>query len=94
MMKVKIDKARVRVSAKYHVEGSVLAQTIQAEGQGVETHLEIESPDPPEKVAGVIRNAENGCYTIQTIKHPTPVQTTAALNGQPLDWEVYQKRQA
>ena len=90
-MKVRIDKARARVTAKYHVEGSILAQTIQAHGQGVETHLEIESPDPPEKVAGVIRNAENGCYTIQSLKHPTPVQTTAALNGHPLDWESYRK---
>ena len=92
-MKVQIDRARVRVSAKYHVEGSVLAQTIQAQGQGVETHLEIESPDPPEKVAGVIRNAENGCYTIQTVKHPTPAETTASLNGKPLDWEAYRKPQ-
>ena len=91
MMKVQIDKARVRVTGRYHMEGSVLAQTIQAHGRGIETHLEIESPDPPEKVAGVIRNAENGCYTIQTVKHPTPVQTTASLNGKPLAWESYRK---
>lgn len=91
-MKVRIDKAKVRVIGRYHMEGSVLAQTIQARGRGIETRLEIESPEPPEKVAGVVRNAENGCYTIQTVKHPTPVQTTASLNGQPLDWEGYLKR--
>ena len=89
MMKVQIDKARVRVTGKFHSEGSVLAQTIQAHCQGVETHLEVESPDPPEKVAGVIRNAENGCYTIQAIKDPAPVQTTVSLNGEPFDWESY-----
>jgi hypothetical protein len=92
MMKVRIDKARARVTAKYYVEGSVLAQTIRAEGRGIETHLEIESPEPPERVAAVIRNAENGCYTIQTVKHPTPAETTASLNGQPLDWETYVRR--
>ena len=91
MMKVRIDKAKVRVVGRYHMEGSVLAQTIQARGRGIQTHLEIESPDPPEKVAGVVRNAENGCYTIQSIKHPTPVESTASLNGQPLDREAYLK---
>lgn len=89
MMKVQIDKARVRVTARYHCEGSVLGQTIQAHGQGVETHLEVDSPAPAEKVASVIRNAENGCYTIQAIKHPVPVQTTVSLNGRPFDWESH-----
>lgn len=91
MMKVQIDKARVRITARYHCEGSVLAQTIQAHAQGVDSHVEVESPAPPEKVAGVIRNAENGCYTIQAIKHPVAVQTTATLNGRPFDWESYGK---
>ena len=61
MMKAKIDKARVFVTAKFKSEGSVLAETVRAEGLGFATRLEIESGEPAEKVAAVVRNAENGC---------------------------------
>jgi hypothetical protein len=86
MMKVPITKARARVVGTFRQDGSVLAQTIQASCVGIETHLEVESPAPAEAVAGVIRNAENGCFTIQAIRNPSPVHTTVSLNGKPLKW--------
>lgn len=91
MMKVPITKARVKVVAKYRQEGSVLAQTIQGSCAGVETHLEVESPASPAEVAGVVRNAENGCFTIQAIRKPSPVTTTVSLNGRPFAWESFRK---
>jgi hypothetical protein len=64
MMKTKIDKARVSVKAKFKSEGSVLAETVRAQGLGFETRLELESTAAAEKVAAVVRNAENGCYVL------------------------------
>ena len=87
MMKVPITKARVKVVGKFRQDGSVLAQTIQGSCVGIETFLDVESPAPAAEVAGVIRNAENGCFTIQAVRKPSPVQTTVSLNGKPLDWE-------
>lgn len=87
MMKVPITKARVRVTGTFRQDGSVLAQTIQGSCVGIETRLEVESPAAAADVAGVIRNAENGCFTIQAIRTPSPVQTTVSLNGKPLEWE-------
>lgn len=88
MMKVPITKARVRVVGKFRQDGSVLAQTIQGSCVGIETRLDVESPAPPADVAGVIRNAENGCFTIQAVRHPSPVRTTVSLNGKPFDWQT------
>ena len=85
MMKVKINKARVHVTARFKNEGSVLRETINAQGVGVETRLDVESDDPPERVAAVIRNSEQGCYIIQTIRNPTPVETRVTLNGADFD---------
>lgn len=51
---------------------------------GAETTLEVESPDPPERVARVISNAERGCFVMQALQKPVPVTTTALVNGQPL----------
>ena len=73
-MKTKISKARVSVKARFKSEGSVLAETVQARGVGFETKLELESEEPPERVAAVVRNAENGCYVLQSILHPVPVE--------------------
>ena len=68
MLKVEIAKARVHVVAKWHVDGSVLAGTILGDCDGIETHLEVESPDTPARVAAVIKNAENGCFVVSLQK--------------------------
>jgi hypothetical protein len=92
MMKTKISKARVFVKAKFKSEGSVLAETVQARGLGFETRLELESKESPEQVAAVVRNAENGCYVLQSILHPVPVERQFALNGAAFDPEGFPKR--
>lgn len=91
-MKTKIDKARVFVKAKFKSEGSVLAETVQARGLGFETRLEIESKEPAECVAAVVRNAENGCYVMQTILHPVPVERRFVLNGAAFDPELFPRK--
>ena len=87
MLKTHIDKAKIFVTARFKNEGSVLRETVQAEGLGVETRCEIFSSEPPDKVAKVIRNAEAGCYVIQTIRKPTEVKSEYTLNGAPFDPE-------
>jgi len=92
MMKTKISKARVFVKARFKSEGSVLAETVKAMGVGFETRLEIESEEPAERVAAVVRNAENGCYVMQTILHPVPIERTFTLNGSSFDPAGFPKR--
>ncbi|MBI4608389.1 MAG: OsmC family protein [Candidatus Rokubacteria bacterium] len=84
MLKVKINNVRMRVVARYRVDGSVLNDTVEANMVGAETALEVESPDSPERVARVLRNAERGCFVMQALQKPVAVTTTALLNGQPL----------
>lgn len=91
-MKTKIKKARVFVKARFKSEGSVLAETVRATSPGFETRLELESDDPVKKIAAVVRNAENGCYVLQTILHPVPVERRFILNGNPFDPEKLDKQ--
>ena len=81
MMKVKIDKARMHVTAHVRQEGSVLQQTIRGSWPGIETKLELESNEPPERLAGVIRNAENGCFVLQALLNPVLVERSVFVNG-------------
>jgi hypothetical protein len=92
MMKTKIDRAKVYVKARFKSEGSVLRETVQAEGLGFETRCELESAEPVDKVAAVVRNAENGCYVMQTILKPTPVERKFTLNGTDFDPQALAKK--
>jgi hypothetical protein len=89
MMKTKFDKAKVFVKARFKSEGSVLRDTIEAIGLGFETRCELESSEPAAKVAAVLRNAEKGCYVMQTILKPTPVERQFTLNGVAFDPEAF-----
>ena len=92
MLKTHIDKAKVSVTARFKSEGSVLRETVQAEGLGFEPRCELTSKEPADKVAKVVRNTEAGCYVMQTILKPTPVERTFTLNGAPFDPDSLAKR--
>ena len=83
-MKVDISSVKAHVEVYFGLEGSVLAGTIQASAPKVETSYEIESPDDPERVAAVLRNARNGCWVRGAVANPTPFEDKSALNGEPI----------
>jgi hypothetical protein len=85
MLKVTINGMRMRVTARFRVDGSVLNDTIQGQMVGAETTLELDSPDPPELVAKIVRNAERGCFVMQALVNPVPVTGRTVLNGAPLE---------
>ena len=84
MLKVTVNTMRMKVIARYRVDGSVLNDSVQAAMLGAETVLEIDSPDAPERVARVVRNAERGCFVMQALLRPVPISGRTVLNGAPL----------
>jgi len=91
-MKIKINQAHVWVKARFKSEGSVLAETVKAQGLGFETRVELESEESPERVAAVVRNAENGCYVLQSLLHPVPVEREFILNGAAFEPQALRKK--
>jgi organic hydroperoxide reductase OsmC/OhrA len=84
MLKVEVTRMRMHVAARFRVTGSVLNDTIEGEMLGAETLLELESADPPERVAKLVRNAERGCFVMQALLKPVPVTGRTLLNRAPL----------
>jgi hypothetical protein len=84
MLKVSVTRMSMHVKASFRVTGSVLDDTIEGEMLGAETTLELESADPPDRVARVVRNAERGCFVMQALLRPVPVTGRTLLNRQPL----------
>lgn len=85
MLKMQVDRVRMHVTAKFRLQGSVLADSIQGGPVGIETRLELDSPEPPEKIARLVRTAERGCFVLQSLRDPVPVSTSTLLNGAKLE---------
>ena len=87
-MKIKVDKAKMYVKGKFSYKGSVLAGTIKAKCDGIESWLEVTSSEDPEKIEKLLRNAEAGCFVLQSLENPVKVERTITLNGSPLEVET------
>lgn len=85
MLRLKIEKAKVRVKGTFWGGGSIKAETIQTLCTGMETQLEIVSLEEPEKIAKLIGVAEAGCFVIQSLRNPVAVSLRASLNGEELE---------
>jgi hypothetical protein len=88
MLKVEVTRMTMHVTARFRVTGSVLDDTIEGEMLGAETRLDLESPDAPERVAKVVRNAERGCFVMQALLRPVPIAGRTFLNREPLAGET------
>ena len=89
MMKIELGSVKAHVALHLAAEGSVLAQTVQARAEKIEIHYDIECQDEPSRVAGLVRNARNGCYVRQTVGRPELFQDTITLNGEPFNVDDY-----
>ena len=84
-----LDKLTMRIEGTWAVAGSVFQQTRDSTMVKVDTWVDVESKDPPELVAAVLRNASNGCHAEQALKRPTPVNETLTVNGASFNLDEY-----
>lgn len=83
-MKLKVDDARVHVTTRFHIEGSTLAGTVQSRALEFDCRVTVTSPEPPEKIAHLIRVSEQTCFVMQSLLSPVTINSNTILNGQPL----------
>jgi hypothetical protein len=85
MMKLALTNVRVDQLTRFYREGSVLGGTIKSGSLGVEVAIDVESDEPPERIAELVRVARASCFTHGTVAEPVTVETRLRLNGQPLE---------
>ena len=79
---------RITVTARYHREGSVLAGDAHTMCDSIKTELSLDSDEPPERVAQLIKMAEATCFTLAALRNPAPVALEATVNGQAFGAEM------
>lgn len=83
MMKMKVSGASCRVVLRKHLGGSVLKGTVFNRWEGVTTHLKLESGEPADRLAHLIKNAKAGCFAEGLITQQVPLHSHIDVNGQP-----------
>jgi hypothetical protein len=83
MMKMKVGGAKCRVVFRKHLGGSVLKGTVFNRWESVATHLQLDSDEPAEKLAHLIRNAKAGCFAEGLITQQVPLHSHIEVNGGP-----------
>ena len=82
-LKIEPRNVRIRVEARYFREGSVLEETARVECDSIRTELSLDSDEPPERIARLIRMAEATCFTMAALRQPVQAELTASVNGRP-----------
>jgi len=83
-MKLELKQVHVEQVMRFFRKGSILGGTIQSGSLGLEVRVDVESDEPRDKIARLVRVAQESCFTHGAIANPVPVQTDVRLNGQPL----------
>ena len=68
----------------FYTKGSIREKTVENGGLGLETHVDVTSDEPPERIRELIRMGERMCYTVQSLSDGMVFRTRASLNGEDL----------
>lgn len=81
---LKIDNLRVEQKMRFSTQPNADPDgppAINGGSDGLETHVVIQSDEPPEVIAKFIEACTSTCMALQAIINPTPQQTIVHLNG-------------
>ena len=83
MMKMKVGGATCRVVFRKHLSGSVIKGTVFNRWESIATHLKVDSDEPADRLAHLIRNAKAGCFAEGLITQQVPLHSHVEVNGKP-----------
>ena len=84
MTHVSYSKVRLQQTTRFYRDGSALAGTIVGGPAGLETSVDVESDEPPERVRRLVDMAEASCYALQSLLQNMEVTSVFTLNGEAL----------
>jgi len=86
--KLALRDERVKVTAFFREQGSVLQGSAEGMCEGFDIELFIESDEPAEEIAELIRLSHRMCFTESALTGNIPLTKRHSLNGQPIEVET------
>ena len=84
MVHIEYTKAKVKQIARFYRDGSALAGTLTGGPVGLESTLDIESSEPPDRIQHLAKMAESSCFAMQSMIQNVETTTVVTLNGSSL----------
>ena len=84
-MKIELKQVHVDQVIRFFRKGSILGGTIHSGSHGIEVQVDVESDESRDKIARLVRIAQESCFTHGALANSVPVETNVRLNGQPLE---------
>ena len=84
MVHIQYTKVRVHQVTRFYRDGSALAGTLTGGPLGLETQVDVESTEPPERIRHLVDMAEASCFALQSLMQNVEVTSIFAHNGEPL----------
>jgi hypothetical protein len=81
MMKMQVSNASCRVVMRKHLGGSVLKGTVFNRWESITTYLKVDSAEPADKLAHLLKNAKAGCFAEGLITQQVPLHSHIEVNG-------------
>ncbi|MHA3914073.1 OsmC-related (seleno)protein [Halovulum sp. GXIMD14793] len=88
---IRIDSLKLEQKVRFKTNlGTMreLGHTTEGETEHIETHVLIDSPEPPERIRALLDEAENACMAHHALRNPIPWFSRLIHNGQ----EVVQRQ--
>ena len=83
-LKLPYTQARVSQTTHFIRGGTVIENDIYGEPGELVTNIDVDSDEPADKVARIVKLAEQSCFAIQSMMRNTPVSASATLKGEAL----------
>lgn len=83
--KLSIDNCRIKVTAHFHEQGSVLQGTHTGACDGFHVDLSIDSSETSEQIVELLKMARQMCFTEDALARKIKLTSTDLLNGKPLE---------
>ncbi len=85
--KIQVDSLKLEQRVRFKTNlGTMreLGHTTEGETEHVETHVIIESPEPVDRIQGLLNEAEGACMAHHALRNPIPWSTRLVHNGNEL----------
>ncbi len=79
--RLRISNERVRVTAHFHEQGSVLKGDAEGFCDGFEVEILIDTEEQPDEILTLIRLARQMCFTEKALAGSTTVKVVQKVNG-------------
>ena len=83
--RIAVHDERIKVSAHFHEQGSVLRGDAEGFADGLEIEISLESEASEEQIRELVRLAHQMCFTEKALAGGVPLTQRHTLNGRALD---------